>query len=269
LWCSYNLYVGHLFSARWSAFWGVVFPWLVSFLLYQGDGFDRFVTWASLGLNGFINFLVPFVLLYSARKRYGSGTPRPVLSDSVLGSGEAGLHTRPTSLSHSAAAAAGGEAEAGASNSSATVPASAVLRPSEVDPLTSRLLHSDSGVNPRVTVSVRPTGDTQSINNGTCHTLQVLYCFQTRLICGGCAGGKNRALSDAEYTSGTSDTQTSRLVSPPVNRPPPPSPPALLYPISMFLGVAIVLMLFTAIGLEIYSESTQSDEPFVCKNWVH
>eukprot|EP01095_Lingulamoeba_sp_RSL-Kostka_P006062 TRINITY_DN186_c0_g1_i1.p1 TRINITY_DN186_c0_g1~~TRINITY_DN186_c0_g1_i1.p1 ORF type:complete len:498 (-),score=105.27 TRINITY_DN186_c0_g1_i1:4-1497(-) len=63
----YNLYVGGVFGNRWSAFWGTVFPWLVSWLLYQGNGFNNFVNWASLFINGFINFVVPFVLYLKAK----------------------------------------------------------------------------------------------------------------------------------------------------------------------------------------------------------
>jgi len=66
----YNLFVGKVFSSRWSSFFGVVFPWLVSFLLYQGDGFDLFVTWASLLINGAINFILPVVLYITARSRH-------------------------------------------------------------------------------------------------------------------------------------------------------------------------------------------------------
>jgi hypothetical protein len=50
-----------------AAFWGAVFPWLVGFLLYQGQGFTEFVNWSALVVNGFINFVVP-VLVYIKAK---------------------------------------------------------------------------------------------------------------------------------------------------------------------------------------------------------
>jgi len=65
----YNLYVSRVFSGRWSAFWGVVFPWIVSFPLYQGSGFLEFLTWSSLIVNGALNFLLPIVVYITAMRR--------------------------------------------------------------------------------------------------------------------------------------------------------------------------------------------------------
>jgi len=55
----YNLYVGNVTSAWGSKFWGAIFPWLVSFFLYQGTGFIRFVNWTSLIFTNFTNFILP------------------------------------------------------------------------------------------------------------------------------------------------------------------------------------------------------------------
>lgn len=63
----YNLYVGGICGRHWSAFWGVVFPWLVSFLFYQGSGLLNFVNLSALYVSGIINFIVPFVLYIKAR----------------------------------------------------------------------------------------------------------------------------------------------------------------------------------------------------------
>ena len=66
----YNLYVGKVFGPKLSAFFGVVLPWLVSWPLYQGNGFGIFVSWASLLINSFINFGLPMVIYITARRRY-------------------------------------------------------------------------------------------------------------------------------------------------------------------------------------------------------
>ncbi len=55
----YNLYVGNVVGAWGSKFWGAIFPWLVSFFLYQGTGFVRFVSWTSLLFTNFTNFILP------------------------------------------------------------------------------------------------------------------------------------------------------------------------------------------------------------------
>ena len=69
----YNLYVGEVLGKFWSAVWGVVFPWLLAFFFYQGAGFTFFVNWSSLFLNGFVNFVVPFIVWLIAKRRYQQG----------------------------------------------------------------------------------------------------------------------------------------------------------------------------------------------------
>lgn len=63
----YNLFVGGVCGSKMSAFWGAVFPWLVGFLLYQGQGFTLFVNWSALIVNGFINFVVPGIVYIKAK----------------------------------------------------------------------------------------------------------------------------------------------------------------------------------------------------------
>jgi hypothetical protein len=72
----YNLFVGGLLGSGWSSFWGVAFPWLVGFFLYQGNGFTEFVNWTSILFSGVVNFLVPAALYYKARQLYGEEADR-------------------------------------------------------------------------------------------------------------------------------------------------------------------------------------------------
>ncbi|MDP2438993.1 MAG: hypothetical protein Q8P67_24870, partial [archaeon] len=65
-----NLYVGGVCNAGWSTFWGAVFPWLFSWLLYEGDGFTKFENWAALIINGFINFVAPFIIFLAAKRAH-------------------------------------------------------------------------------------------------------------------------------------------------------------------------------------------------------
>lgn len=62
----YNLYVGNVMSSFGAKFWGAIFPWLVSFFLYQGTGFIRFVNWTSLIFTNFTNFILPSYLFILA-----------------------------------------------------------------------------------------------------------------------------------------------------------------------------------------------------------
>eukprot|EP01104_Vermistella_antarctica_P020277 TRINITY_DN8619_c0_g1_i1.p1 TRINITY_DN8619_c0_g1~~TRINITY_DN8619_c0_g1_i1.p1 ORF type:complete len:638 (-),score=100.18 TRINITY_DN8619_c0_g1_i1:47-1894(-) len=64
----YNLYVGKVCNSFWSAMWGVVFPWAVSWLFYQGSGLVTFVTYSATYISGVINFVIPFLLYLRARK---------------------------------------------------------------------------------------------------------------------------------------------------------------------------------------------------------
>ncbi len=66
----YNLYVGRVTSAGWARFWGALFPWLVSFILYQGTGYVRFVNWSSLLVTSLTNFVLPAYIYLIAVRRY-------------------------------------------------------------------------------------------------------------------------------------------------------------------------------------------------------
>jgi hypothetical protein len=66
--CRYNLFVGGVCSKRWSYFWGCVAPWIVGFVFCQGEIFANLLNWTSLVFNGFVNFVVPFLLYLAALK---------------------------------------------------------------------------------------------------------------------------------------------------------------------------------------------------------
>ncbi|GAB5362072.1 hypothetical protein AAMO2058_000767100 [Amorphochlora amoebiformis] len=54
---------------EWATFWGVIFPWIVSFLFYEAKGYINFINWTSLTVNSTICFLVP-CLIYLKAIRY-------------------------------------------------------------------------------------------------------------------------------------------------------------------------------------------------------
>ncbi|KNC54154.1 uncharacterized protein AMSG_09933 [Thecamonas trahens ATCC 50062] len=66
----YNLYVSKVCGAKMASFLGVILPWLISWPLYSGNGFELFVAWSSLIVNSFINFGLPMLLYRTARLRY-------------------------------------------------------------------------------------------------------------------------------------------------------------------------------------------------------
>lgn len=53
-------------SDKWATFLGVIFPWLVSFMFYEGKGFAHLINWTSLTVNGCICLLVPFLVYLKA-----------------------------------------------------------------------------------------------------------------------------------------------------------------------------------------------------------
>ena len=64
-------------SSNAGQFWGAIFPWLVSWLFYQGHSIRALLTWSGLVLNGFIDFLCPLlVALYAlaSQQRSAIGT---------------------------------------------------------------------------------------------------------------------------------------------------------------------------------------------------
>ena len=64
----YNLYVGGVCSDGWATFWGGIFPWIVSWMLYQGHAILGLLSWTGLVLNGFIDFICPMLIAYVAAK---------------------------------------------------------------------------------------------------------------------------------------------------------------------------------------------------------
>jgi hypothetical protein len=69
----YNLFVSNICSSFNSKLVAIVFPWCISFALYQGDGFVRFVNWSSLVFSNVINFILPAMVYIESVRRYGEG----------------------------------------------------------------------------------------------------------------------------------------------------------------------------------------------------
>eukprot|EP01116_Phalansterium_solitarium_P002004 TRINITY_DN11864_c0_g1_i1.p1 TRINITY_DN11864_c0_g1~~TRINITY_DN11864_c0_g1_i1.p1 ORF type:complete len:512 (+),score=139.81 TRINITY_DN11864_c0_g1_i1:206-1741(+) len=62
----YNLFIGKV-CGKWSSyFWGVISPWLISFVFCRGELFADLLNWSSLVFNGIVNFLVPLILYWVA-----------------------------------------------------------------------------------------------------------------------------------------------------------------------------------------------------------
>eukprot|EP01117_Protostelium_nocturnum_P013077 TRINITY_DN4853_c0_g1_i1.p1 TRINITY_DN4853_c0_g1~~TRINITY_DN4853_c0_g1_i1.p1 ORF type:complete len:521 (-),score=123.74 TRINITY_DN4853_c0_g1_i1:49-1611(-) len=53
-------------SANW---WAVIFPWILSVVFYPGSYVLKVINWASLIINGIINYIVPMLLYILSRKR--------------------------------------------------------------------------------------------------------------------------------------------------------------------------------------------------------
>lgn len=73
----YNLFVGEVCGKKMSYFWGAVAPWLVGFLFSSGQIFAQLLTWTSLICNGFVNFVIPFLMYYTACTRVAKGIQHP------------------------------------------------------------------------------------------------------------------------------------------------------------------------------------------------
>jgi len=58
----YNLLVSRVCGANMALFWGNVFPYLVAWLLYQGDLSQTLIQWTGNTTNAAINFLAPLLL---------------------------------------------------------------------------------------------------------------------------------------------------------------------------------------------------------------
>jgi amino acid permease len=66
----YNLVNAGLASHRVGSFLTSVLPWLLSWMLYQGEGIIEVFAWGGLVLNGLIGFILPLVVaLYAVRRK--------------------------------------------------------------------------------------------------------------------------------------------------------------------------------------------------------
>lgn len=66
----YNLIANKICRKAFANFWGVIFPWLLSLLFYGGSGLLVLINWASLLVNGVVNFILPLVLFIIATRCY-------------------------------------------------------------------------------------------------------------------------------------------------------------------------------------------------------
>jgi len=69
----YNLLSGKLCGEKWSFFWGVVFPWIVTAFCYEQKALQTICTWAGILVQGFINFVAPALLYRKALIMYPDG----------------------------------------------------------------------------------------------------------------------------------------------------------------------------------------------------
>eukprot|EP01133_Synstelium_polycarpum_P010702 gene10702-12447_t len=70
----YNLYVGYICGRKMSYFWGVIAPWLISFVFCNTKIFANFLNWSSLIFNSLVNFIIPFILYIRATQKNGKST---------------------------------------------------------------------------------------------------------------------------------------------------------------------------------------------------
>jgi hypothetical protein len=54
-------------SSDWAVFWAVIAPWLIAFVFYESQGFATLINWTSLTVNGFVCFVLPFLIYVKAR----------------------------------------------------------------------------------------------------------------------------------------------------------------------------------------------------------
>jgi amino acid permease len=65
----YNLIENKLCSKPVANFWGVIFPWIISIFFYTGAGLIVVINWASLLVNGFVNFIIPIIIYLISIKK--------------------------------------------------------------------------------------------------------------------------------------------------------------------------------------------------------
>mmetsp|Transcript_23168 Transcript_23168/g.52533 ORF Transcript_23168/g.52533 Transcript_23168/m.52533 type:complete len:183 (-) Transcript_23168:17-565(-) len=62
----YSLLVGRVCTPQWSQFWAVFFPWMGSWLFYQGGLFNELIAWSGDLAIGPVNFVLPLMLTLTA-----------------------------------------------------------------------------------------------------------------------------------------------------------------------------------------------------------
>lgn len=50
-------------SPNWAFFWGALFPYIASWMLYQGTALANLLNWTGLVVNGLVCFLLPMILI--------------------------------------------------------------------------------------------------------------------------------------------------------------------------------------------------------------
>ena len=62
----YSLIVGEVCRPAFASFWGVAFPWLVGWLLYQGHSAQALINYTGNIVNAFVNYVAPLILAMKA-----------------------------------------------------------------------------------------------------------------------------------------------------------------------------------------------------------
>jgi hypothetical protein len=62
----YSLLVGRVCSPAWSQYWAVFFPWMLSWLFYQGGLFNELIAWSGDLAIGPINYVLPLLLVLTS-----------------------------------------------------------------------------------------------------------------------------------------------------------------------------------------------------------
>jgi len=69
----YNLIENKICRKSFALFWSVIFPWVISIIFYTGAGLFELINWASLLVNGFVNFVIPMILFVLAIRKTFDG----------------------------------------------------------------------------------------------------------------------------------------------------------------------------------------------------
>jgi len=64
-----TLYDSNALSAEWSFFFGAIFPFLASWILYQGEFLISILNWTGLVVNGLVCFILPLVFVRVTMRR--------------------------------------------------------------------------------------------------------------------------------------------------------------------------------------------------------